>query len=87
MPATLITNTFQLVDTAGLPVSGGRVEFYEPNGSSIPKAVYSDKALKTSVGTTAALNALGMFNTELFASGDYYMIVKYANLTTAYDME
>ncbi len=87
MPAHLIRTPFQFIDSNGNPVSGGTVEFYEPNGSSTPKAVYSDKTLTTSAGTSATLNALGMFSTELFGSGDYYMVVKYADASTAYDME
>jgi len=87
MPAHIINNSFQFIDANGLPVVGGKVETYEPNGSSTPKPLYSDKALTTSVGAVQTLNSLGMFSAELFGDGDYYIIVKYADATTAYDME
>ena len=68
MPAHLIKNSFQFIDENGLPVIGGTVETYEPNGSSTPKPLYSDKAILTSVGSTQTLNSLGMFTAELFES-------------------
>ena len=73
MAVSIITAPFQIEDLNGLPVSGGYLESYGPNGSATPKALYSDKAGTVSVGVSHTLNSLGMFTDGvLYGSGDYY---------------
>ena len=89
MPAHLIRNAFQFLDSDGVPVVGGYVEAFEPNGSSTPKALYSNKdGLTGAVTNPHSLDSLGMFDGgDLYGNGDYYFRVYYASSTLARDFE
>ena len=74
--AGLFPNPFpQYVDSAGLPVSGGTLNFYE-TGTSTPLAVYSDQTLSTSLGTSVTLNSAGRPSTQIFLqNGPAYKVI------------
>lgn len=68
-----------LVDNAGLPISGGTLEFYIPE-TDTPKAVYLNKNLVSSPVTIVTLDAAGRMPEVYIDSGENYKtVIKKAN--------
>lgn len=68
-----------LIDSSGLPLSGGRVETYDA-GTTNPRLTYTDQLKTTPATNPIILNSLGQ--ALVFGDGAYKFIIKRADGTT-----
>lgn len=64
----------QFLDSTPNVYSGGTLNFYA-TGTSTPLAVYSDKTLSTSLGSTVTLNSAGRPSTQIFLANAAYKVI------------
>src|SRR3990167_4321904 len=65
----------QNVDTSGNPLSGAKLYFYEPGGTSTAKDTYSDLALTTAHANPVVADSLGRWD-AIYLNGYYYVELK-----------
>lgn len=71
---SLLPNPFhQFMNSAAVAYSGGVLRFYI-SGTSTPLAVYSDRLLTSSIGTSVTLNSAGRPSTLVFLQPQQYKI-------------
>lgn len=74
--AQRLSNPFPQFWSSSAAYSGGHLYFYA-TGTDTPLAVYSDKTLTTSIGTSIELNSAGRFTTDVFLQNlDYKIVLK-----------
>lgn len=66
----------RLTDNAGTPLTAGRISFYDAS-TSLPKAVYADRALSTALGTAVITDSTGLMPAVWLAPGLYKAVVQY----------
>src|SRR3990167_6791621 len=74
--AQRLSNPFPQFWSSSAAYSGGTLYFYA-TGTDTPLAVYSDKTLDTSIGTSIELNSAGRFASNVFLQNvDYKIVLK-----------